>query len=59
VMDCPAGQSPGARVGDERRPAMDVMRIESVPEGTPQPVGTTETVAEAEDLEPTIVLGRE
>jgi hypothetical protein len=38
---------------------MDVMQIESVPESTPQPVGTTETVAEAEDLEPTIVLGRE
>jgi hypothetical protein len=40
---------------------MDVKQIESVPEGTPHPAGTTETVADegAEDLEPTIVLGRE
>jgi hypothetical protein len=40
---------------------VDVKQIESVPESTPQPVGTTETAAEdgAEDLEPTIVLGRE
>jgi hypothetical protein len=40
---------------------MDVKQIESVPEGTPQPVGTTGTVADegVEDLEPTIVLGRE
>jgi hypothetical protein len=40
---------------------MDVKQMESVPEDAPQPVGTMETVAEdgAEELEPTIVLGRE
>jgi hypothetical protein len=40
---------------------VDVKQIDSVLEGAPQPVGTTEVVAEdgAEELEPTIVLGRE
>ena len=40
---------------------MDSKRIEVAPEGTSESVGTTEVVAEdgAEELEPTIVLGRE
>jgi hypothetical protein len=40
---------------------MDSKQLESVPDGASEPVGVADGVAEegAEELEPTIVLGRE